>query len=104
MSINLYADKNKEENKNYPHHTQERIILFGTKVRAMLRNGEAPPREFSRPGVANVLILRYENGITRKIKDRHRRPSKFGNYNNFVYDHLCATILGAYFLLVVKPI
>jgi sulfate adenylyltransferase len=41
--------------KTSPSNPEERIHLSGTKVRQMLRNGELPPPEFSRPEVAAVL-------------------------------------------------
>ena len=41
--------------KTSPSKPEERIHLSGTKVRAMLRKGELPPPEFSRPEVAAEL-------------------------------------------------
>ncbi|GCF10499.1 sulfate adenylyltransferase [Dictyobacter arantiisoli] len=50
--------------KTCPHGNENHIMLSGTKVRQMLQAGEMPPREFSRPEVAQVLIEAMRQPIT----------------------------------------
>ncbi|MEH2458153.1 sulfate adenylyltransferase [Nostoc sp.] len=53
----FYCTRTKQmaTSKTSPSKPEERIHLSGTKVREMLRRGELPPSEFSRPEVAAEL-------------------------------------------------
>jgi len=42
------------------HTKEDWVLLSGTKVRAMLAEGQAPPPEFSRPEVAKILMAHYQ--------------------------------------------
>jgi sulfate adenylyltransferase len=42
--------------KTSPSTKEQQVTLSGTKVRDLLRKGEMPPEEFTRPEVAQILI------------------------------------------------
>lgn len=50
--------------RDVPDHTKDDFILLsGTKVREMLSEGIAPPPEFSRPEVAQILMEYYQSEV-----------------------------------------
>jgi sulfate adenylyltransferase len=50
--------------KTCPHSVDDRITLSGTAVRALLERGEAPPPEYSRFEVVEVLLQHQRTGAT----------------------------------------
>jgi sulfate adenylyltransferase len=50
--------------KTSPSRAEERVHLSGTKVREMLRRGELPPPEFSRPEVAAELARAMQISVS----------------------------------------
>ncbi|MEK7281000.1 MAG: sulfate adenylyltransferase, partial [Chloroflexota bacterium] len=48
--------------KTCPHEENCWVTFTGTVIRYMLRDGEQPPAEFTRPEVAQVLMAAYKEG------------------------------------------
>jgi sulfate adenylyltransferase len=46
--------------KTCPHGKDDRVLISGTQLRKMLAEGQMPPKEFTRPEVAQILMDYYE--------------------------------------------
>lgn len=47
--------------KTCPHEKKDRVLISGTKLRAMLAEGKTIPKEFSRPQVIEILLDYYRS-------------------------------------------
>jgi sulfate adenylyltransferase len=47
--------------KTCPHDKEDRVLISGTQLRKMLAEGQMPPKEFTRPEVAQILMEYYKN-------------------------------------------
>lgn len=47
--------------KTCPHGKEEHVMISGTKLRGMLSEGQYPPKEITRPEVAEILMNYYKN-------------------------------------------
>ncbi|MBE3552731.1 MAG: sulfate adenylyltransferase [Kyrpidia tusciae] len=54
--------------KTCPHAPEDRVVLSGTRVRELLREGLLPPPEFTRPEVARIL----QEGLREKVGSTDR--------------------------------
>jgi sulfate adenylyltransferase len=50
--------------KTSPSTPEERINLSGTKVRKMLKDGKTSPPEFSRPEIAQILVVSMQQKLS----------------------------------------